>query len=308
MRRSVLFISLVLTTHFVLSAQARQSTISLVPAKTIAVVNVNWATVRNDPALREMVYGNDFSSIVRQTGIDESRVREYSIFADVTPAETNKMGVIIAGNFRLLDVVKSAENRNWNKVGIGKRTAYRNPSDGSFVLPLRDGLLVAGTRNGVERTAETSAAAASGIATKKAFKAIFAQLGAAAPIRFFMGVPQEYQMATGIGYMAMKKLLGIGFFTPLGLALTAVGLPQSIGLSISSGSTELPMHMIVQTGGSIIGPSRASLAAKGLNFLKATAAMTPTADRDAINGMTFANNGAYLSVRMKMPMNAIPKP
>jgi len=308
MRRFVIFTSLVLTAQLALFAQSRQSTVSLVPAKSVAVVNVNWATVRNDPALREMVYGNDFTSITRQIGVDESRVREYSIFADVTPAETNKMGVIIAGNFRLLDVVKSAENRNWNKVGIGKRTAYRNPADSSFVLPLRDGLLVAGTRNGVERTAETSATPASGIATKKAFKAIFGQLGTTAPIRFFMGVPQEYQMATGIGYMAMKKLLGIGFFTPLGLALTAAGLPQSIGLSISSGSTALPMHMIVQTGGSIIGSSRASLAAKGLNLLKATAAMTPTADRDALNSMTFASNGAYLSVRMRIPKNQIPKP
>lgn len=278
-------------------AQRHVSGLSLVPNKAVAVVQVNWAAVRRDESLKQIIHGEEFARIVEKLGINENRIREFTIFADATPTTANKLGMIISGGFQSQDVVRYATNKNWSSESVKSRKAFINPADGSYLLLLRDGLLVTGTRSGVERTAETFAAPATGLATKKAFKAIFSQMGTSAPIRFFLGVPQEYQFSAKIGYFVLKHLLGIGFFSPLGIVMNAVGLIQSVGMSISSGGDMLPVHLVVQMPGKI----RATLAAKGLNYLKSAAVVTPTADSTALNSMSVNNTGAYLSIRLKMP-------
>lgn len=286
-------------------ASAARPSVAVLPAKSVAVVNVDWAKVRNSVDLREAIKGDDFVAILRQIGIDDAKVNEFSVFADVNPTSANKMGLIVSGRFRLRDVVGAIEKRNWSVVKIGKRTAFLNPADGSLVLPLAEGLLVTGTRNGVEQTASTFDKPRTGLIHKKAFGSIFSLLGDGLPIRGFVGVPQEYQTTGKVGMTGLKYLLHIGFFTPLGMVLSAMTMIQSVGLSIANSTGDVPVHMVLQTGGSVLGSYASAGTARGLNFLKSTAAMSPNADQRALASMKVTDAKGYLSVRMNMPRQAL---
>lgn len=280
---------------------AARPSVSVLPAKSVAVVNVDWTEVRNSVDLRGAIKGDDFVAILRQIGIDEAKVNEFSVFADVNPTSANKMGLIVSGRFRLRDVVGAIQRRNWSVEKIGKRTAFLNPADGSLVLPLAEGLLVTGTRNGVAQTAATFDKPRTGLIHKKAFGSIFSLLGEGQPIRGFVGVPQEYQMAGKVGMMGLKFLLHIGFFTPLGMVLSAMTMIQSVGLSIADSAGDVPVHMVLQTGGSLTGSYASSASAKALNLLKSAASMSPSADQRALASMKVVDAKGYLSIRMRVP-------
>ena len=130
-------------------------------------------------------------------------------------------------------------------------------------------------------------------------------LGERTPIRGFVGVPQEYQMGGKVGMMGLKFLLHIGFFTPIGLVLSAMTMIQSVGISIGNSVRDVPVHMVMQTGGSFIGSRVSWAAAKGLNLLKSAAAMSPSADQRALASMKVADAKGYLSIRMLMPRDAL---
>lgn len=289
----------------VATGTAARPSVAVLPAESVAVLNVDWAKVRNSGDLRRAINGDDFAAILRQIGIDEAKVNEFSVFADVNPTSANKMGLIVTGRFRSRDVVDAIKGRNWAAENIGKRAAFVNPSDRSFVLLLAEGLLVTGTRNGVEQTAATFDKPRTGLIHKKAFGSIFSLLGEGPPIRGFVGVPQEYQMAGKVGMTGLKYLLRIGFFTPLGMVLTSMTMIQSVGISIANSAGDVPVHMVLQTGGSLTGSYASSASAKALNLLKSAASMSPSADQRALASMKVADAKGYLSIRMLMPRQSL---
>lgn len=252
------------------------SAISLVPAKSIAVVRVDWTKVRRDQQLNKVVRGDDFARIVEQTGVSETKVEEFVIFADVNPTSSGKMGLIVNGIFSSAVIIKNLESKGWKSEKVGSRIGYVNPSDNSYLVPLKDGIFVAGTKTAVEQTSETLANPQTALIHKATFRSIMSTLGTSAPIRFFMGVPEEYQGVANFAFKIFTKVLSFTGLGIVGMVFDHIGLIQSVGFSMDSGRTSNPVHCIFV----MPGKTEATLASGALNLLKSGASMLNYSDAD----------------------------
>ncbi len=279
------------------------SAISLVPAKSVAVVRVDWTKVRGDKQLRQAVKGDEFSEIIGQTGTNEANVKEFVIFMDANPTSSGKMGVIVSGSFSSVGIIKTLESMGWKTERIGPRTGYVNPSDDSYLLPLNNTTFVAGTKTAVEQTSETFARPQTALIHKSAFRSIMSTLGPSAPIRFFMGVPQEFQGVANFAFKIFTKVLSFTGLGIIGTILDHIGLIQSVGFSIDSGRNSNPVHCIF----AMPGKTEAGLASGALNLLKRGASMLNHSETDkaVLKLMVFVNTRNLLSIKMDMPKSVL---
>lgn len=285
------------------SGQRLNSTITMVPAKSIAVARVDWTRVRQDQQLKRVVKGDDFANILGQIGVDEANVREFVIFMDLNPTSSGKMGIIASGNFLSAMIFRHLESKGWRSEKFGVRTAYINPSDGSYIFPLKEGTFVAGTQTAVEQTLETLSRPQTGLIHKASFRSIMTTLGTAPPIRFFIGVPEEYQGVANFAFKILTKVISFTGLGIVGMIFDHIGLIQSVGLSIDAGRNSNPVHWIF----AMPGKTEAALASGVLNLLKRGASMMAYSDTDkvALKSMRFGNAGNLLSIKMDMPQRII---
>lgn len=281
------------------SAQRPNSIIALVPAKSIAVARVDWTKVRVDKQLSQVVKGDEFENIIGQTGTNEANISEFVIFMDLNPTASAKMGLIVSGRFSTPRIAKTLEEKGWKTEKIGSRPGFVNPSDGSYLLLLGDGKFVAGTKIAVEQTSETLAKPQTSLINKPTFRSIMSTLDSSAPIRFFMGVPEEYQGVTNFAFKLFTKVLSFTGMGIVGTILDHIGLIQSVGFSMASGRNTNPVHCIF----AMPGKTEASFASGSLNLLKSGASMLDRSDTDktVLKSMIFANMGNLLSIKMNMP-------
>lgn len=280
------------------------SAISLVPAKSVAVVRVDWTKVRGDKQLSQALRGDEFANIIGETGTNEANVKEFVIFLDVNPTASGKMGLIVSGNLSSSGIAKTLESKGWTTQKIGSRTGYVNPLDGSYLLPLDNNTFVTGTKTAVEQTSETFATPQSALIHKAAFRSIMSTLSPSAPIRFFMGVPQEYQGVANFAFKIFTKMLSFTGLGIVGTILDHIGLIQSVGFSMDSGRNTNPVHCIL----AMPGKTEASLASGALNLLKRGASMLneSNSDKAVLKTMIFVNTGNLLSIKMNMPQSLVP--
>jgi hypothetical protein len=213
------------------------------------------------------------------------------------------MGMIISGNFTSQQIIKAAKSKDLKTEKFGERTAYINPADNSYFLPIGNGMLLAGTKNGVTKTLATITDPTMALIKRANFSSIFKQLGRNTPIRFFIGVPQEYQKAADFAFKITTKLMS---FTSLGLMGTIfdkIGLIQSLGFSISRGTKSMPVQLIAEMPDA----TRATVGAGALNWLKSLSLKTNVSsqDKEAINSLIVGSKGKLISVKMNMPKNAL---
>jgi len=283
--------------------QGSQSSITLVPAKSVAVVRVDWQKVRRDQQLKAVVKGDEFAGIIGRTGIDEASIRELVIFADASPTTNGKMGVIVNVNRSSAAIAKYLGSKGWATENIGGRTAYIDPTDGSYLLSLRNGTFVMGTKAAVEQTLDVVAKPQNALIRRANFRSIMSSLGTVSPINFFLGVPEEYRGVANFGYKIATTLMSLADFGILSTILDKIGLIQNFGLSINSAHGAFPVHLIAEMSGK----TGAYLASGSLNLLKRGASMVAKtdADRAALKSMTFESAGNLLSIKMDLPQSVM---
>lgn len=282
---------------------AQASVTTLVPARSVAVIRVDWTKVRKDSRLREILNGDEFAKILESIGINEAAVREFAIFSDVSPTSNNKMGVIVRGNFTSESIAKNLSGKDWTTEKIGTRSAFINPADGSRFLNLRNGLLVAGTKTAVEQVAGVLTNPKNALIRRKNFRTVMAGLGSTSPVSFFLGVPEEYRGAANFAHKIATKLMSFADFGILSTIFEKVGLIQSCGMSINAAGRGIPIHLIVEMPGT----TQAYVASGTLNFLKSGASMLADADpnKAAAQSMIIASKGNLLSIKMNLPDRVI---
>src|SRR5882757_3471975 len=225
-------------------AQRNISGISLVPDGSVAVLRVNWRVVRNDESLKNIVNGNSFAQVAAQIGLTENDVNEWIVFSDISPASAQGLGMIISGKFTSAGVIKEAEAKNWNLKTIGGQKVYVNSVDDSHLLPLGNGLLAVGTKTGMEKVQAAFLKPQNRLIGRRSFSSMFALLESTAPIKFFIGIPQEYQKVADIAFKIVTKLMSFTGFGLLGTIFDKIGLVQSTGFSVSSGKTHLRVQLV----------------------------------------------------------------
>lgn len=288
------------------SAQQKASALSLVPDKSIAVLHVNWTEIKNEPDLKNIVKGDGFINIAQQLGVDESRIREWVVFSDINPASSSGMGIIVSGAFTSQSVTESVTKRNWNLQVLGGRKVYVNPVDGTYLLPIRNDLIAAGTKSGIEKLQTVLANPRKGLIGKPPFNALFAEFGNTAPINFVIGVPQEYQQVADIAFKVTTKLMSFTGFGLLGMIFDKIGLIQSLGFSVSKGAAVFPVHFIATMPDEI----KARFGAGALNMMKGFPSMLGTNQTQeglALQSLNASSRGKLLSIRFDMPKNAMPQ-
>ena len=284
--------------------QRAASPLSFVPARSVAVLSVDWKRVRRDEDLKRIVKGDDMANLLDQIGAGESKVTEFAIFSDLDPTASNKLGIIVNGNFSSQAITRNLETRGWKTKKIGSRTAYINPTDGSYLMILQSGSFVAGTKAAVEQTIGAFTRPRNALVRRSAFRSIMSMLGTAAPVRFFIGVPEEYKEVADFAFKIANKLMSFGGLGLMGMVFDKIGLIQSMGFSMDSGRDAFPVQLIA----AMPGKTGAAVASGGLNLLK-KAAWTlgeKSPETIAMSSMVVGSTGNLLSIKFDMPRSAMP--
>jgi|GEM_PF-3611304 len=286
---------------FVLSISAQQnaSAISFVPDKSVAVLRVNWTIVRDDESLRNIVKGDDFANLINQFGLNESKLSEWIVFSDINPASSSGMGMIVSGNFTSQNISQNVEANKWNRQMLNQQNVYVNPTDNSYLLPVRNGLFVVGTKAGVEKAQHAFANPQNRLSGKHSFSSLFGQLGNAAPIKFFMGVPQDYQKAADFAFKIATKLMSFTGFSLLGTVFDKIGLIQNLGFSVSKGKDNFPVQLVAMMPDA----TRAEIGASALNLIKNLPKWmnnNQSQETAALQSMIINSSGKTLSVKFNM--------
>lgn len=284
--------------------QRGASPISFVPARSAAVLDVDWRRVRSDAELKRIIKGDDMANLLDQIGADESKVTGFAIFTGLNPTASNKLGIIVNGNFSTRTITGNLEYRGWRTENIGSRTAYINPTDGSYLTILQSGNFVAGTKAAVEQTIGAFTRPRNALIRQQTFRSIMSLLGTAPPVRFFIGVPEEYKEVADFAFKIVTRLLSFASLGIVGMIFDKIGLIQSMGFSIATGRDAFPVQLIA----AMPGKTGAAVASGGLNLLKKGARMLGenSPERAVMDSMVAGSTGNLLSVKFDMPRSAMP--
>ncbi|MBK8149552.1 MAG: hypothetical protein IPK58_15460 [Acidobacteria bacterium] len=306
MKKLLLSIIVFLGLTTIVEAQRGISAVALVPEKSAVVLRVDWAVVRTSDKLRPIVNGDSFSRAVGQIGLDETRVSEWVVFTDINPTSSRKMGMVVAGNFNARSIVRFARSKDWRAERIGAGTAYVDPADGSYILPVRDGLVAVGTKEAIGKVQDILARPRNSIVGKQPFASVWRQIAAERrPIMFFAGIPEDYELVAGIAFKVLNKLLDLASFGILGTIFDTIGLVRSFGYAVSYERGVFPTELVAK----LDSEAKAWIAANAIELLKKTPSalgIKPQNDSDkkmfdALRKMSASYNGDSFRLKFEMP-------
>jgi len=313
MRKFYVFTLFLIFSAISVSAQRNLSPISIVPDKSVAVLRVNWTEVRGSEKLKKIVNGDGFVKIGSQIGVSETKVSEWVIFSDVNPTSSRGLGIIVSGNFTSQSVIQFAKSKDWKAEKIGAGTAYLNPSDNSYLLPIRNGLVAAGTKPGMEKVQSVLSKKIAGLITKAPFSSMWTEVNASRqPVSFMIGVPQEYQKVGEIAYKVASKLMNLASFGILGTVMETIGFVNCFGFNVSHKESVYPTQMFAMMDSE----TKAWIASGALNLLKKAPAAIGTQPRneeerkgfEALQTLSASYKGVLLSVKINMPESVMNRP
>jgi hypothetical protein len=295
------------------AAQRAVSPLALVPEKSLAVLRVNWTQVRASERLKRVVGGENFARLSEQTGVQESKITEWVVFSNIDRNFGQESAIVVAGVFSAESVAAFARSKDWRAEKIGALTAFVNPADGSRLLPVRNGLLVAGAKTSVEKAHEAFVKPRSRIGVSEPFASVWRKIDAARqPIGFYAGIPQEYQKVADLAFKIATKLMGWTSFGILGKIFETIGLVRSVGFTVSYNKGVLPVELAAMMDSE----TKAWIAAGALNLLKKAPSAINRKPRDAeeekmlkaLDTMSASYQKEIVSVRFEMPEDALIKP
>ena len=286
--------------------------VSLVPQGAVAVVRLDWRGVSRDQQLRRIINGDQFERLLRRSELSPDEVAEAAIFGDLKPSSSAITGMILGGRFNLRELVGRLKERGWAEHSYHARPIYSDPAGDSYLAPLRAGMLVAGTKSGVESVIEVEANPRTALAGKQPFRMMFAGLGASRqPISFVMALPQMYQDMADAAFKVATVMMNVAGLGPLGLILDKIGLARSLGFAISREGDSFPVQILslMKDDGA------AGFVSGALNLLKSLPMMVSgggasRGDSEAIamlQNMSVTRKGALLSIRFAMPKSGMPR-
>lgn len=293
-----------------ISAQRNFSNVSLVPDGSVAVLRVNWAQIRNNEKLKLIVNADNFVKISEEIGISEAKVGEWIVFSGISPNSSSGTGMIISGDFTSQSVTQFLKSKNWQAKKIGANAVFVNPADNSYLLPIRNGLLAVGTKEGMENLQEVLAKRRGSLIRKLPFNSMWTELSASRqPVSFIVGIPQEYQKVADIAYKVAAKLMGLASFRILGTVLEKIGLVRSLGFNISYSKGVYPTGLLAMFDSE----TKAWLASGAVNLLKnAPLAIGTRAKNEeeekmlqSLQSISASYKGAVLSVKFDMPEDVV---
>jgi hypothetical protein len=281
--------------------------ISLVPPTAVAVVKLNWTVVRMDERFRAMLNADQLDRALEQLKINGRDISEVVVFNGVNSSSSGVMGGIFRGSYSVPAVTAQLRTQNLTEEKYKGRTIYVEP-DQSCLAILRSGMLVVGSRKGVEGVIDVEGNPRTSLMLRRPFRSVLAKFVASRqPISFMMGLPLEYQALADVGVKVVSNLLSLSGVGSLGYVIEKIGFPHTIGFSIERKGSTFPVQLLAQmkddTSAALISGSLSLVQSFSSNL---TSVQMSEANRETLKSLAVTRNNASLSIRLVLREQDLP--
>ncbi len=284
----------------------RQASARLVPADALVVLSVNWQAVRGDSDLLAIIKGAEFKKVLAGIGVDEKSISDLLIFGDGVSNPHGSTGMLLSGSFHAPAVAGSLKKRGWPRETHGEHDVYINPADGLRLGALNSGVLVCGTKKGVESVIRAKSDPNASFASNDAFKRLSKLFNTAeAPISMVIAFPQHFQDAADAALQVSSVVMDFAGVGPLGQLMSKIGYSRAIGCSIEHEGNTFPVELMAI----MKDEDAAALVSGGLTLLKGIGALAsqpsarPSEEAEAIRtfqNMSISRKNDVLSIGLVM--------
>lgn len=292
------------------AAQTSARPILLVPPSAVAVAKLNWTVIRQDERFRTMLNADQLDRSLAQLKISGNEVSEIIIFSGINGSPTGVLGGIFRGTYSVSAVSSQLKSKGFTEDLYKGRTIYIDQRDQSCSSILRSGMLVVGSRRGVEGVIDVEVNPRLSLTSKPPFSTLLARFAVSRqPISFMMALPPEYQAVADIGVKVVSTMFSLSGLGPLGFVMDKIGFPHAMGFSIARSGANFPVELLAQLKDAI----SATLIAGTLNVMQSidlnmlSDRMSPS-DREMLRNISVTRSGALLSIRMVLRQQDLPQP
>ena len=282
--------------------------ISLVPSTAVAVVKLNWTVVQQDERFRAMLKADQLERALEQLKISGRDISEVVVFSGINSSPSGVVGGILRGSYSVPVVTAQLRSQGLTEQIYKKRTVYLNPRDNSYLAILRSGMLVVGSKKGVEGVIDVEDNPRTGLVLRRPFTSLLAKfVNSRQPISFVMGLPLEYRALADVGVKVVSNLLSLSGVGSLGYIIEKIGFPDVIGFSIERKGANFPVQLLAQ----MKDDTSAALISGSLNLMQSlssnlTSDQMSAADREMLKSLEVTRDDALLSIRLVMREQDLP--
>jgi hypothetical protein len=292
------------------SAQSRISPIGLVPPSAVAVAKLKWTVIRQDDRFRRMLNADQLDRALAQLKIDGADISDIVIFSGINSSPTGVLAGIFRGTFSVAEVTSQLNSQGLTAEVYKARTIYFNPADQSYSTLLRSGMLVIGSRKGVQGVIDVETSPRQSLMRRRPFSSILARFVASRqPISFVMSLPLEYQTVADVGVKVISTIFRISGLGPFGFVIEKIGFPHAMGFTMAHSSATYPAELVAQmkdaTSAALISGTLNVTQAIGLNM--PSDRMSPS-DREMLKDISVTRAGALLSIKLVLRERDLPQP
>jgi hypothetical protein len=223
---------------------------------------------------------------------------------------THLSGIVVHGTYdQAVTLERLTAQRKASHV-FQNHKIYRIDSEGSFAAGLRAGLIVLGTKDGVEGAIESDLKPSATLAIQPAWRRLTGKFAAnQSPITMMMVLPDTYQDLGAAVMLVSKALLDLAGLGPVAEILDKIGLAQGFGLTLTHNDGGVPVELVA-----IMADDQAAATVSGaLNLLKGLTAMAargkvPHAEEAALRmmqQMSISRERELLTIKLALPETAL---
>ena len=292
------------------AAQTLVKPISLVPPNTVAVAKLNWAVIRQDDRFRTMLNTDQLDRELSKLNIDANEVSEIIIFSGMNSSPTGHFGGIFSGTYSAPAVTAKLKAQGLAEDSYKRRTIYTDQRDQSCTSILRSGMLVIGSRNGVEGVIDVETNPRLSVTSKPPFRTLLGRFAVSRqPISFMMSLPLEYQAVADVATKVVSTMFSMAGLGPLGYVVDKIGVPHVLGFSIGRSGATFPTELIAQMKDDY----SAALISGTLNIaqtinLNMLSDRMSAPDREMLKNISVTRTGPVLSVKLALREQDLPPP
>lgn len=290
------------------SGQRSFSSIRLVPPSAVAVAKLNWAVVRQDDRFRAMLNADQLDRALSQLKINGSDISEIIVFSGINGSPTGVFGGVLRGTYSVSAVSSQLKSQGFTEDLYKGRTIYIDQRDQSSSSILRSGMLVVGSRRGVEGVIDVEINPRLSLTSKPPFTTLLARFAVSRqPISFMMALPLEYQALADVAVKVVSTVFSMSGLGPLGYVVDKIGVPNALGFSIGRNGVSFPAELIARMKDSY----SAALISGTLNVVQAinlsmlSDRMT-SSEREMLKNLSVTRTGALLSIKMVLREQDLP--
>lgn len=282
--------------------RSENTLLDFIPADSAAILLVNWTSVKNDNGLRAMIKADGIESQLRRFGIESASVSEFAVFG----AANSRAALLLHGSFDRRKVAEHLKSDGWSESTDDGRKIYTQGAD--FLSLPADGILAAGTREGVIAVLQSAKNSRENIQSVPSFKKIkTAMNGGKSPLTAFLIAPEGTLETADAALSLTAGAMSFFGWGELGGLLKKLNVASGAGFTVAHGSSS--QKYAVNLCVLMRDEQAAMLAAGALNVMKNLSASVGNAvDKENLQTFSITRQEKAVSIKMEMPREALMPP